>query len=84
MLIQLCILIQGINRTKSNEELSRTNRDDSLSDTGVEQVQNVCMDLISRNINPSVVKYSLAAKSIESADMIAGQILVSCVLHFSN
>lgn len=57
--------------------MSRTNREDALSPLGIEQVQDACKEMMARDINPSVVKYSLAAKSMDSADIVATEMQVS-------
>ena len=61
---------------KSNIFVTRTNREDALSPLGIEQVQDACNAMMSRDINPSVVKYSLAAKSIDSANVVASEMKV--------
>ena len=53
-----------------------TNRDDALSDLGVEQVQRACEDMLAYDINPSVVKYSLAAKAMDTANKVATEMKV--------
>lgn len=55
----------------SSNPLFLTNREDALTDLGTEQVEVVCNEMMSRGINPSVVKYSLAAKCIDSANIVA-------------
>ena len=54
----------------------RTNREDALTSKGIEQVELACKRLIEYDINPSVVKYSLAAKSMDTADIVATQMQV--------
>lgn len=56
--------------------LFMTNRDNALSRTGIEQVEAACIDMMENDVNPSVVKYSLAAKSIDTANIIASQMQV--------
>jgi len=57
----------------------RTNRDDALSPLGVEQVCTAMNEMMLNDINPSVVKYSLAAKSIDTANLVANEMQVSSV-----
>lgn len=56
---------------------NRTNRDDALTTLGVIQVEDACADLMAKGINPSVVKYSLASKCIDSANIVATRMMVS-------
>jgi broad specificity phosphatase PhoE len=60
----------------STNPLFLTNREDSLSELGIVQVEEACRGMSSRGINPSVVKYSLASKCIESANIVATTLLV--------
>lgn len=60
----------------STNPLFLTNRDDALSDLGREQVQAACNDMLEHDVNPSVLKYSLASKSIDTANIIANEMLV--------
>ncbi len=53
-----------------------TNREDALSAKGIEQVEAVCINMMENDVNPSVLKYSLAAKSIDTANIIATQMQV--------
>lgn len=53
-----------------------TNREAALSDVGIQQVQQACRDMIKRDVNPSSVRFSLAAKCIDTADMIATEMKV--------
>ena len=59
----------------------RTNREDALSPLGREQIQNACNEMMMKDINPSVVKYSIAAKSIDTANIIAEEMNVSGNFH---
>ena len=54
-----------------------------MSPNGIEQVSNACAELAARDINPSVVKYSLAAKSIDTANLIASKLMVSDIILLS-
>jgi len=60
----------------STNPLFLTNREDALSPNGIQQVSNACAELAARDINPSVVKYSLAAKSMDTANLIASELMV--------
>ena len=66
----------------STNPLFMTNREDALSVLGVEQVLTVCNEMMMKDINPSVVKYSLAAKSIDTANMVANEMQVSRFLSY--
>lgn len=60
----------------STNPLFLTNRDDALTELGMQQVEEACTDMMSRGINPSVVKYSLASKCIDSANIVATKMMV--------
>jgi hypothetical protein len=60
----------------STNPLFLTNREDALSELGIVQVEEACRVMMSRGINPSVVKYSLASKCIETANIVATTLLV--------
>jgi hypothetical protein len=60
----------------STNPLFLTNREDALSELGIMQVEEACNEMLSRGINPSVVKYSLASKCIESANIVATTLMV--------
>jgi len=60
----------------STNPLTLTNHEDTLSPLGVEQVQDACREMMARDINPSVVKYSLAAKSMDSANVVASEMKI--------
>lgn len=62
--------------TLSTNPLFLTNRGDKLSNAGIEQVEAACNDMMLNNVNPSVLKYSLAAKSIDTSNIIATKMLV--------
>ena len=57
----------------------RTNRDDALTTFGVGQMEDACAFMMSNGINPSVVKYSLASKCIDAANIVATQMMVSTI-----
>ena len=67
----------------STNPLFLTNRNDALSNTGIEQVEAACRKMLEHDVNPSVLKYSLAAKSIDTANIIATQMLVRLCNSFS-
>lgn len=60
----------------STNPLLLTNREDALSPLGIHQVQDACKSMMALDINPSVVKYSLAAKSIDSANIVASEMKI--------
>ena len=60
----------------STNPMFMTNRDDALSPVGVDQVFNAMDDMILNDLNPSVVKYSLAAKCIDTANLVANEMQV--------
>ena len=60
----------------STNPLFLTNREDALSPNGVEQVQKACRYLLSQDVNPSLVKFSLAAKCIDTANIVATEMQV--------
>jgi len=57
----------------------RTNHEDALSPRGIEQVQADCKWMIENDIVPTVVKYSLAAKAMETANVVASELKVGCL-----
>lgn len=57
----------------SSNALFLTNREDALSTLGIEQVQEACKFLSRHDVNPSLVKFSLAAKSIDTANILAAE-----------
>lgn len=60
----------------STNPLFLTNREDALSPSGVNQVQEACKYLASQDVNPSLVKFSLAAKCIDTANIVATEMQV--------
>ncbi|KAL7530975.1 hypothetical protein ACHAWF_003582 [Thalassiosira exigua] len=60
----------------STNSLFLTNREDALTDLGIAQVEEACDQMMSKGINPSVVKYSLAAKCIDAANIVATKMMV--------
>jgi len=53
-----------------------TNREDALTDLGIIQVEEACNEMMSKGINPSVVKYSLAAKCIDTVNIMATNMMI--------
>jgi len=53
-----------------------TNRDDALTPIGMAQVEETCNKMLSLDINPSVVKYSLASKCLDTANIIANTMMI--------
>ena len=60
----------------STNPLFLTNQDDSLSERGKVQVEATCNEMLAMGINPSVVKYSLASKCVETANIVASTLMV--------
>lgn len=60
----------------STNPLFLTNTEDGLTALGRMQVEEACSQLIANDINPSVVKYSLASKCIDTANIVANTLLV--------
>jgi broad specificity phosphatase PhoE len=53
-----------------------TNREAALSELGIEQVQDACRILESNQINPSVIKYSLAASAMDTTQIVKDELKV--------
>eukprot|EP00984_Skeletonema_dohrnii_P004593 scaffold1624_cov114-Skeletonema_dohrnii-CCMP3373.AAC.1 len=60
----------------STNPLFMTNTEDGLTELGLMQVEEACSQLIANNINPSVIKYSLASKCIDTSNAIANTLMV--------
>ena len=60
----------------STNPLFMTNRDDALTPIGMAQVEEVCNKMLSLDINPSVVKYSLASKCLDTVNIIANTMMI--------
>ena len=58
----------------STNPLFLTNREAALSGKGIEQVCEMCKELRSDGLAPTVVRYSLAAAAIDSADIIGNEL----------
>jgi hypothetical protein len=64
----------------STNPLFLTNREAALSNLGEMQVKNACKYLAEAGIVPTVVRYSLAAASIDSANIVGEELRVSLML----
>jgi broad specificity phosphatase PhoE len=60
----------------STNPMFLTNREAALSDQGIAQVQAACQLLIDANINPSVMKYSLAASAMDTVGLVRDELKV--------
>ena len=60
----------------STNPLFMTNTEDGLTDVGRMQVQDSCAQMMDKGINPSVVKYSLASKCIDTANIVATTMMI--------
>eukprot|EP00986_Skeletonema_menzelii_P008323 scaffold3470_cov149-Skeletonema_menzelii.AAC.3 len=60
----------------STNPLFLTNTEDGLTELGRIQVEEACNQLMANNINPSVIKYSLASKCIDSSNAVANTLMV--------
>ena len=54
----------------------RTNREAALSQTGIEQIEATCEELKNDGVAPTIVRYSLAASSIDSTNIIGRELKV--------
>ncbi len=52
-----------------------------MSELGFDQVLNVCKELKEKEIDPSLVKYSIAAKSMDTANIIANEMMVRYIMY---
>ena len=70
-------LMEELNHYLVLMQLFLTNKEeDSLTELGVAQMEEACNEMMSVDINPSVVKYSLAAKCLDSANIVATKMMV--------
>lgn len=60
----------------STNPLFLTNREAALSERGINEVQIACGQLERANINPSVIKYSLAASAMDTAGLVRDELKV--------
>jgi broad specificity phosphatase PhoE len=60
----------------STNPLFLTNRESALSQKGVDEVRQACRLLQAADINPSVIKYSLAASAMDSAMVVRDELKV--------
>ena len=56
--------------------VTRTNREAALSVKGIEQVEEACLQLKEQGIVPTIVRYSLAAASTDTADIVGKELKV--------
>ena len=66
----------------STNPLFLTNREAALSELGDVQVRNACRFLKSQDITPTVVRYSLAAASVDSANIVGEELKVCRKIQF--
>jgi hypothetical protein len=59
----------------------RTNREAALSDHGMEQVKEACGRFETEKIVPTVVRYSLAANAVDTANIVGRDLKVSSLHH---
>lgn len=60
----------------STNPLFLTNRDSALSPEGIRQVEETCHSLNAEGVNPTIVMYSLAASSMDTANIIGRELRV--------
>lgn len=60
----------------STNPLFLTNREAALSERGVEQVTELCKKLKADGVAPTIVRYSLAANAIDSANIVGRELKV--------
>ena len=60
----------------STNPLFMTNRDDALTPIGMAQVEEACNKMLALGINPSVVKYSLASKCMDTSNIVANTMMI--------
>lgn len=53
-----------------------TNRENALSDNGINQVHMACAEMLERDFNPSVVLYPTAANAIDTANIVATEMRI--------
>uniref|UniRef100_A0A7S2P922 Uncharacterized protein n=1 Tax=Leptocylindrus danicus TaxID=163516 RepID=A0A7S2P922_9STRA len=53
-----------------------TNREAALSERGIEQVLDACRLMEENDVNPSIVTYSIAAKSCDTASIISRELMI--------
>ena len=66
----------------STNPLFLTNREASLSEFGESQVRNACNMLLSAGASPTLVRYSLAAACVDSANIVGEELKVCLLFHF--
>jgi len=60
----------------STNPLFLTNREAALSELGAEQIRKACRMISDDNVRPTIVRYSLAAASMNSADIVGDELKV--------
>uniref|UniRef100_A0A7S4MDA2 Uncharacterized protein n=1 Tax=Odontella aurita TaxID=265563 RepID=A0A7S4MDA2_9STRA len=56
--------------------LLSTNREAALSNVGINQVEETCQRLREYDVNPTIVRYSLAANAVDSANIVGKELKV--------
>jgi len=69
-------LLEASNILETNP-LFLTNRDAALSPRGISQVMNACDEMLKIDINPSVVVYSIAAMTSDTANIVSQKLHVA-------
>ena len=57
--------------------IHRTNQESALSQKGIDQIEETCKRLKEAEVNPTIVRYSLAANSIGTSDIVGKDLKVS-------
>lgn len=60
----------------STNPLFLTNRDSALSEEGIQQVEATCQSLKEGGVNPTIVMYTLAASSMDTANIIGRELRI--------
>lgn len=60
----------------STNPLFLTNREAALSSEGIAQVEAACQMLRKENVNPSIVRYSLAASAMDTTNIIGRELKI--------
>uniref|UniRef100_A0A7S4I0E2 Uncharacterized protein n=1 Tax=Odontella aurita TaxID=265563 RepID=A0A7S4I0E2_9STRA len=60
----------------STNPLFLTNREAALSNVGINQVEETCQRLREYDVNPTIVRYSLAANAVDSANIVGKELKV--------
>jgi hypothetical protein len=59
----------------------RTNREAALSPRGIAQIERQCLELKDEGVAPTIVRYSLAASAIDSANIVGRDLKVRIATH---